>query len=107
MYRHLAHWPAFLSLCHVHLAPIAADGRLEKMVSETISLGDAAGARLQMGMAELSQPESVATVRLAVVDFIQNAISKMVPVTALLISVMPADSRRLRIRKNSLSRIPP
>lgn len=107
MYRHLAHWPAFLSLCHVHLAPIAADGRLEKMVSETISLGDAAGARLQMGMAELSQPESVATVRLAVVDFIQNAISKMVPVTALLISVMPADSRRFRIRKNSLSRIPP
>lgn len=90
MYRHLAHWPGYLSLCHAHLAPLAADGRLEGLIGETIALADAAGARLQSGMAERTPPASAAAVRLAANDFIQNAIGKMVPVAALLIAVMPA-----------------
>ena len=28
LYRHLAHWPAYLGLSLVQLAPLAADGRL-------------------------------------------------------------------------------
>jgi hypothetical protein len=89
MYRHLAHWPGFLALCHAHLAPIAADGRLENLIATTCSLADAAGARLQPDMMMLPLPGSAAAVRLASADFIEHAIGRMVPVAALLIAVMP------------------
>ena len=89
MYRHLAHWPGFLALSHVQLAPLAADGRLEKMIDQVITLGQSAGARLQAGMTILPPPDTAAEVRRAAVDFIDHAISKMVPIAALLIASMP------------------
>ncbi len=89
MYRHLAHWPGYLALCHAHLAPIAADGRLEKMIRATVSLGGAAGARLQPELEELPLPATADAVRSAATDFIEHAIGRMVPVAALLIAVMP------------------
>lgn len=89
MYRHLAHWPGYLSLCHAHLAPLAADGRLDRLIGETLALADAAGARLQSGMADIPAPASAVAVRAAADDFIHNAIGKMVPVAGLLIAVMP------------------
>ena len=94
MYRHLAHWPGFLALSHVQLAPLAVDGRLDKMVGQVIALGESAGARLQAGMTELPPPDSVTEVRRAAADFIQHAISKMVPVAALLSASMPKPTRR-------------
>ena len=89
MYRHLAHWPGFLALGYAHLAPLAADGRLDKTISQGIALGDRAGARLQAGMTMLPPPDSVAGIRPAAIDFIQHAIGKMVPVAGLLLACMP------------------
>jgi len=89
MYRHLAHWPGFLALSYVHLAPLAADGRLDEMIRQAITLGEGAGARLQSGLTELPPPETANEIRRAAVDFVQNAISKMVPIATLLIASMP------------------
>ena len=89
MYRHLAHWPGFLSLSHVHLAPLAEDGRLARLIAQAITLGNNAGARLQADIAVLPPPDTAAAVRRAATDFIEHAIGKMVPVAALLMTVMP------------------
>jgi hypothetical protein len=35
MYRHLAHWPAYLALVWAIIAPLDADGRLERSIVET------------------------------------------------------------------------
>lgn len=89
MYRHLAHWPGFLALSYAHMAPLAADGRLEKMAAQAIDLGERAGARLQAGMTVLPPPDTADEIRRAATDFIGHAIGKMVPVAALLMAVMP------------------
>ena len=89
MYRHVSHWPGFLALSYVQLVPLAVDGRLEKMIDQVITLGESAGARLQAGMTILPPPDTAAEIRRAAVDFIQHAISKMVPIAALLMAGMP------------------
>jgi len=89
MYRHLAHWPGFLALGYVQLAPLAVDGRLDKLIQRAIALGEAAGARLQAEVTVLPPPETVAAIRGAVADFIQHAIGKMVPIAALFMASMP------------------
>ena len=89
MYRHLAHWPGFLALSYAHLAPLAADGRLEDMAAQAIDLGERAGARLQAGMTVLPPPDTADEIRRAATDFIEHAIGKMVPVAALLMVAMP------------------
>ncbi|MBS0335462.1 MAG: hypothetical protein JSS40_01315 [Proteobacteria bacterium] len=88
MYRHLAHWPAFLALSYAHLAPLSADGRLANLIAQAISLGDSAGARLQAGMAVLPPPDTADKVRRAATDFIEHAIGKMVPIAALLMQAL-------------------
>ncbi len=91
MYRHLAHWPGFLALGYVYLSPLAADGRLGKMIGEAGALGDSAGARLQAGTMNLPPPGSAAEVRRATADFIEHAIGRMVPVASILLAGMPKD----------------
>ena len=39
MYRHLAHWPAYLALMHAIIAPYAASGRLEPLIQGVIAAG--------------------------------------------------------------------
>lgn len=85
MYRHLAHWPGFLALSYVHLLPLALDGRLDNLIGQAIALGEAAGARLQAGVAILQLPDTGTEIRGAVIDFIRHAIGKMVPIAALLL----------------------
>lgn len=89
MYRHVAHWPGFLALCYVHLAPYAFDRRLENMSDQVIALGERAGARLHAGTAVLPPPDTADEVRRAAADFLQNAIGKMVPIAALLMASLP------------------
>lgn len=89
MYRHVAHWPGFLALSYVQLAPLARDGRLDKLIGQAVKLGESAGARLQADLRTLPSPETVAQIRRAALDFIQHAISKMVPIAALLMASMP------------------
>ncbi|MSP96340.1 MAG: hypothetical protein EXR29_03755 [Betaproteobacteria bacterium] len=89
MYRHVAHWPGFLALSHVQLAPLAHDGRLDNLIGQTVTLGERAGARLQAALPNLPSPETVPEIRRAAADFIQHAIGKMVPIAALLMASMP------------------
>lgn len=91
MYRHLAHWPGYLALCHAHLAPLDADGRLARLIERTIALGAQAGARLQAGVPALPAPDSASEVRRAADDFLHNAIGRMVPVALLLLAVLPGE----------------
>ena len=80
MYRHLAHWPGFLALCYSQLAPLAADGSIAQMIASALALADDASARLQGHLTVTPRPESVANIRLASMEFIEQAISKMVPI---------------------------
>ena len=90
MYRHLAHWPGFLALCYAQLAPLTADGRIAQMIESALVLADHAGARLQGQLTDMPRPESVANVRQASVEFIEQAISKMVPIAKLIEASLPA-----------------
>ena len=90
MYRHLAHWPGFLALCYAQLAPLAADGRIAQMIESALVLADHAGARLQGQLTDMPRPESVANVRQASVEFVEQAISKMVPIAKLIEASLPA-----------------
>ena len=84
MYRHLAHWPGFLALCYAQLAPLAADGSIGHMIESALTLADHAGARLQGQLTATPRPENVANIRQASVEFIEQAISKMVPIAKLI-----------------------
>ena len=84
MYRHLAHWPGFLALCYSQLAPLAADGSIAQMIASALALADDASARLQGHLTVTPRPESVANIRLASMEFIEQAISKMVPIAKLI-----------------------
>ena len=84
MYLHLAHWPGFLALSYAQLAPLAADGSISKMVESAVTLADNASCHLQSGLATLPRPENVSAIRQASKDFIDQAISKMVPIAMLI-----------------------
>jgi len=84
MYRHLAHWPGFLALCYAQLAPLAADGSITQMIESALAQASQAGARLQSQLTVTPRPETVADIRQASIDFIEHAISKMVPVAKLI-----------------------
>ena len=84
MYRHLAHWPGFLALCYAQLAPLAADGSIAQMIESALALADHAGARLQGQLIATPRPENVANIRQASIEFIEQAISKMVPIAKLI-----------------------
>jgi len=90
MYRHLAHWPGFLALCYAQLAPLAADGRIAQMIESALAIADHAGARLQDPLTITPRPESVANIRQASTEFIEQAISKMVPIAKLIEASLPA-----------------
>ena len=88
MYRHLAHWPAYLALAWTLVAPLDADGRLDRAIADAI-----AKARLRAGrvVARLHSPAAApppagmgAAIRAAVEPFTGDVIAKMVVVCAVL-----------------------
>ncbi len=92
MYRHLAHWPPYLALLHVLLAPCAADGRLEPLILGVISDGTRRAARIAPGLASPGQSLSApleAEVSNALRRFIQEPIGKMIAVVPLIQKAMP------------------
>ncbi len=87
LWRHLAHWPAFLALAWTALAGPDRDGRLAR----TIAAGAAAAARVSAGVAhrldapaEPPPPEVRETVRL----FLDGPIARMTPVSLLLLRLL-------------------
>ncbi|RVT97473.1 hypothetical protein EOD42_06495 [Rhodovarius crocodyli] len=85
LYRHLAHWPDYLSAAENRLAPLAADGRLENIIETTRGLARRQAQALLRGMGpDLPPPAALAPLRAGVSAFTSHAIARMVPIGAML-----------------------
>jgi hypothetical protein len=92
MYRHLAHWPAYLALVHALIAPFAAEGRLEPLIQGVIAEGRHRAAQITAGLAmpEQTLETSVqADMRAALSLFIDGPIGKMITIVPLIRQAMP------------------
>ena len=91
MYRHLAHWPAYLALLHVLLAPLHADGRLEILIEKTLAESRASGSRLHATFAppapSLSR-SAESQIRTALATFTEGPLCKMIAIVAIVQAAM-------------------
>jgi hypothetical protein len=82
MYRHLAHWPAYLALTWAMIAPLDADGSLERAIAHAGAKARARAARVATQLYSLPEmsltPPIPAAIRSAVEPFIGDVIAKMV-----------------------------
>jgi hypothetical protein len=86
MYRHLAHWPAYLALAWAMLAPLAAGTRLDGLIAHAIAQARASARRM---IGRLPPPSTLtpavrADVSRALDRFAGDVIPKMVVIGALL-----------------------
>jgi len=90
MPRHLAYWPGFLAIYWSVIAPFDADGRLADCIDAVFANAQSRAARLlaHMGEAPLPPDRIRASVEHTLDDFAHNAISRMMPVTALLLAAL-------------------
>ncbi|HWO87108.1 MAG TPA: hypothetical protein VNN75_11555 [Stellaceae bacterium] len=85
MYRHLAYWRAYLALAWALIAPLDADGSLERAIADALAKARARAARLAMRLR--APPLDAATtgaIQKAVEPFAGDVIAKMVVICALL-----------------------
>jgi hypothetical protein len=93
MYRHLAHWPAYLALVHTLIAPFAAEGRLEPLIQGVIAEGRHRAAQITGGLAlpEQTPADKIqADMRAALTLFIDGPIGKMITIVPLIRQAMPS-----------------
>jgi hypothetical protein len=87
MYRHLAHWPAYLALVWAIIAPLDADGRLERSIVETRTRAGVRALRVasRLRTAFTAPPDRLGIgIRAAVEPFAGDVLAKMVVICALL-----------------------
>jgi hypothetical protein len=88
MYRHLAHWPAYLALAWASLAPLDADGRLDAAIADAVARGrgraDRIAGRLQAPAVPAPAAEVMPVMRAALGTFTGDVIAKMVVICAIL-----------------------
>jgi hypothetical protein len=89
MYRHLAHWPAYLDLLKIKLSPLHDTGELIAAVANTRSVGDELGARLASSIPSKEPPPETAPALLAVRRFARHPIARMTGVCSLIRSITP------------------
>ncbi len=92
MYRHLAHWPAFLALAWTLIAPLDADGRLSAVIAAGLKRARTHAGSLipRLGPADSTLTAAVrAEMRTALHDFTTRPIGKMVVICALIRRAMP------------------
>lgn len=92
MYRHLAHWPAFLSLVWERLAPLSSDGRIDTIIAQNLGTGRSVAAKLAAQIPAPSQtpaPAVLDQINAALDLFINYAIGRMVPLGSLLARSFP------------------
>jgi hypothetical protein len=101
MYRHLAHWPGYLALIHVLLAPVAQDGRLADMIKAAKTEGRQRAATLALELSDDQAPAAAPidkTTRTAVLaaanQFTNGPLAKMIAVVAIIQAAMPTDQQR-------------
>jgi hypothetical protein len=82
MYRHLAHWPAYLALAWAIIAPLDADGSLEQVIADAVAKARVRAARVATRLyappAVSLAPNIRATIRSAIEPFTGDTIAKMV-----------------------------
>ncbi|HZC97862.1 MAG TPA: hypothetical protein VE267_17365, partial [Bradyrhizobium sp.] len=86
MYRHLAHWPAYLALAWAMIAPLDT-GSLEQAIADAVAKARERAARVATQLyvpAEWVSPAARATIRSAVEPFTGDVIAKMVVICAVL-----------------------
>jgi len=92
MYRTLSHWPGSLAVLWALLAPLAADGRMDRVVQQTVAAAQKRARRLPV---EPGPPPAALTAAArrsaakAIGDFTTTAIGRMVPITAMLVRALP------------------
>lgn len=94
MYRHLAHWPAFLALVWERLAPLEGDGRIGQIILESLEAGADVSRRLAAQMqppAGLPDAATLAQANAALDLFIRHAIGRMVPIGRMLAAAFPRE----------------
>lgn len=86
MYRHLAHWPSYLSLAWLLLAPMASGKRLTAAVDAARNMVDGRADRLLMllGRSASPPPAMAATISAAIEPFVGDVIVKMLVICGLL-----------------------
>ena len=88
MYRHLAHWPAYLALAWAMIAPLDADGWLEQAIADAVAKARVRAARVATRLyappADSLALNIRATIRSAVEPFTGDVIAKMVVICAVL-----------------------
>ncbi|MCH8845088.1 MAG: hypothetical protein IID61_19190 [SAR324 cluster bacterium] len=92
MYRHLAHWPAYLALIHVLIAPFGAEGRLEPLIRNVIADGRQRATQIAGGLASPEKTPSQdiqKDLRHALAQFVHGPIGKMITIVPLIRQSMP------------------
>jgi hypothetical protein len=82
MYRHLAHWPAYLALAWAMIAPLNADGSLDQAIADAVAKARVRAARVATRLyappADSLALNIGATIRSAIEPFTGDTIAKMV-----------------------------
>ena len=88
MYRHLAHWPAYLALAWTLLAPLNANGSLDRLIANAAKKARERSAhhvmRLHVLSAGPTDPALSTAIRSAIEPFTGDLIAKMVVICAVL-----------------------
>jgi hypothetical protein len=86
MYRHLAHWPSYLSFSWLLLAPLDSEGRLAAAIQQTHGVASVRADRLVVRLAAspLPPPAQAAAISAAIAPFAGGVIGKMVVICAFL-----------------------
>ncbi len=87
MYRHLAHWPSYLSFAWLLLAPLDADTRLASAIQQAQRAALARADRLRIrlsGAAALPRRALAGAISAAIEPFVGDVIVKMLVICALL-----------------------
>jgi hypothetical protein len=85
MYRHLAHWPSYLSFAWLLLAPLDGDGRLATAIQQAQRAASVRANRLLVRLAGSPPPPAqAAAISTAIEPFAGDVIVKMLVVCAFL-----------------------
>jgi hypothetical protein len=101
MYRHMAHWPAYLALIHVLVARFDGDGQLVPLIEKVAADGYNRGASISTGMARPAaalDPGNEGPVRDALVSFSDGPLAKMTTIVALISSASRSQGQDPRVR---------
>jgi hypothetical protein len=87
MYRHLAHWPSYLSVAWLLLAPLDSDGRLASAVQQAQGAASVRADRLLVRLIDSAAsppPQVAAKISMAIEPFADDVIIKMLVIRAFL-----------------------